>query len=237
VADLHADARRQRGICTPTEKPYSAACERNRDPILRVLRSCFADRRRVLEIGSGTGQHAAYFSAALPHLIWQASDRAENLPGIRQWLADVARPSTPGRSPSAPEAMDGREGPPPPLEFDVDRQRSPGDVRTEIRYDACFSANTLHIMSWPEVEKLFGALSELTTGDAKLAIYGPFNYGGRYTSVSNADFDRSLKERAPHMGIRDVGAVDALAHGVGFDLIDDVAMPANNRCRVWQRVR
>jgi len=218
AADPRADPRRQRGIFTPTDKPYSAACERNRDPILRVLRSCFADRRKVLEIGSGTGQHAVHFAAALPHLIWQASDRAENLPGIRLWLDEAKLANTP-----------------PPLEFDVDRQRSLGDVRTELRYDAAFSANTLHIMSWSEVEKLFGALPGLTTADAKLVIYGPFNYGGKYTSVSNADFDRSLKERAPHMGIRDVNAVDALARGAGFDLIDDVAMPANNRCRVWQR--
>jgi SAM-dependent methyltransferase len=220
AAAPHVDPYRQRGIFTPTDKPYSAACERNRDPILRVLRSCFADRRKVLEIGSGTGQHAAYFSAALPHLVWQASDRAENLPGIRQWLDDAKVANTP-----------------PPLEFDVDQQRPPGDVRTGTRYDACFSANTLHIMSWPEVEKLFGALPEMTTHDAVLVIYGPFNYGGRYTSVSNADFDRSLKERAPHMGIRDVSDVDALAHSAGFGLIDDVAMPANNRCRVWRRVR
>jgi SAM-dependent methyltransferase len=200
--------------------PFSAACERNKDPILEVLRICFANVERVLEIGSGTGQHAVHFAAALPHLVWQASDRAENLPGIRLWL-DEARLAN---------AL-------PPLEFDVDQPRSPGDVRTGIRYDACFSANTLHIMSWPEVEKLFGALPEMTTHDARLVIYGPFNYGGRYTSVSNADFDRSLKERALHMGIRDVSAVDALAHGAGFDLIDDVAMPANNRCRVWQRSR
>jgi SAM-dependent methyltransferase len=220
VADLHADARQQWGICTATDKPYSAACERNRDPILRVLRSCFADRHKVLEIGSGTGQHAVHFAAALPHLVWQASDRAENLPGICLWLDEARLANTP-----------------PPLEFDVDQSRTPGGIRTETRYDACFSANTLHIMSWPEVEKLFGALPGLTTHDARLVIYGPFNYGGKYTSVSNADFDRSLKERAPHMGIRDVSAVDALAHGAGFDLIDDVAMPANNRCRVWQRVR
>jgi len=218
--DPHADPRRPQGIFTPTDKPYSAACERNRDPILRVLRSCFADCRKVLEIGSGTGQHAVHFAAALPHLVWQTSDRAENLPGIRLWLDEARLANAP-----------------PQLEFDVDQHGSPGDVRTGIRYDACFSANTLHIMSWPEVEKLFAVLPEMTTHDARLVIYGPFNYGGRYTSVSNADFDRSLRERAPHMGIRDVSAVDALARGAGFDLIDDVAMPANNRCRVWQRVR
>jgi cyclopropane fatty-acyl-phospholipid synthase-like methyltransferase len=187
---------------------------------VRVLHSCFADCHQVLEIGSGTGQHAVHFAAALPHLIWQASDRAENLPGIRRWLDETRLANTPA-----------------PLEFDVDRQRSPADVHGEVRYDAIFSANTLHIMSWPEVERLFAALPGLTTQNARLVIYGPFNYGGRYTSVSNADFDRSLKERAPHMGIRDVGAVDALACSAGFDVIDDVAMPANNRCRVWQRLR
>jgi SAM-dependent methyltransferase len=207
------------------EKPYSAACQRNRDPILQVLRAQFADRRRVLEIGSGTGQHAAYFSAVLPHLIWQASDRAENLPGIRQWLADAE--------------MDGRDGPPAPLEFDVARHALPlvPEPAAATGYDAIFSANTLHIMSWPEVGQLFAALPRLATRAARLVVYGPFNYGGKYTSVSNADFDRSLKERAPHMGIRDTAAVDALAQAVGFDLIDDVAMPANNRCRIWQRVR
>jgi hypothetical protein len=203
------------------QKPSSAACERNRDPILAVLRVQFADRRNVLEIGSGTGQHAAYFAAALPQLTWQASDRAENLPGIRAWLDD-------GPLSNAP----------PPLEFDVGRDAGPRATPVPpIRYDAVFSANTLHIMAWNEIERLFALLPALTTGAAKLAIYGPFNYDGRYTSISNADFDRSLRERAPHMGIRDVAAVDALARAAGFDLLVDAEMPANNRCRVWQRSR
>jgi SAM-dependent methyltransferase len=218
VAVPRIDARVRRSIAGVADKPYSAACQRNRDPILQVLRTQFADRRRVLEIGSGTGQHAAYFSAALPHLVWQASDRAENLPGIRLWLAEAA-------------------GLPSPLEFDVAQHRLPvsPDTAPVTGYDAVFSANTLHIMSWPEVGQLFAALPHLTTKTARLVVYGPFNYGGKFTSVSNADFDRSLKERAPHMGIRDAAEVDALARMVGFDLIDDVAMPANNRCRVWQR--
>jgi hypothetical protein len=202
------------------QKPYSAPCERNRDPILAVLRAQFADRRNVLEIGSGTGQHAAYFAAALPQLTWQASDRAENLPGIRTWLDEGSLSNAP-----------------PPLEFDVGSDAAPRAVASGRRYDAVFSANTLHIMAWNEIERLFALLPALTTADAKLAIYGPFNYDGRYTSVSNADFDRSLRERAPHMGIRDVAAVDALARAAGFDLLEDAEMPANNRCRVWQRTR
>jgi len=196
-----------------TDKPFAPACERNRDPILAVLRPHFADRSRVLEIGSGTGQHAVHFAAAMPFLVWQTSDVAENLPGIRMWLDEAKLRNTP-----------------PPLVLDVDGTDWPA-----APFDAIFSANTLHIMSWPEVERFFGALDAITTRDAKLAIYGPFNYGGAFTSASNAAFDESLKARAPHMGIRDIEAVDALARKAGFAMIDDVAMPANNRTLVWQR--
>ena len=196
-----------------TEKPFAPACERNSDPILAVLREHFADRRHVLEIGSGTGQHAVHFAAALPDLVWQTSDRAENLPGIRAWLDEASLPNTP-----------------PPFLLDV----ADGGWPT-LRFDAIFSANTLHIMSWSEVEALFAALPALTSADAKLAIYGPFNYGGRHTSASNAAFDESLRSRAAHMGIRDREAVDRLARAAGFALLDDVAMPANNRTLVWQR--
>ncbi len=193
-------------------KPYSLACHQNRDPILTVLRDYFADRKSVLEIGSGTGQHAVYFSNALPHLIWQTSDHAENLPGIRLWLADAGSPNTPA-----------------PLVLDVN-----GAWPTQ-RFDAVFTANTLHIMSWPEVEALFASLPDVLSADAKLAIYGPFNYGGRYTSDSNATFDQSLKAQAPHMGVRDFEAVAELARTIGLRLLEDRAMPANNRCLVCQR--
>lgn len=195
-------------------RPYSPASDRNREPILAILRDWFGDRRHVLEIGSGTGQHAVHFAAALPHLVWQSSDRAEYLPGIRQWLDEAALPNTP-----------------PPLELDV-TGAWPAD-----RYDAIFSANTLHIMAWPEVERMFAALPSITVADACVAIYGPFNIDGRFTSDSNAAFDHDLKMRGAHMGIRDTVAVDALAADMGFDLIDDVAMPANNRLRLWKRRR
>lgn len=196
------------------DKPNAPSCERNRDPILDVLRVHFADRRQVLEIGSGTGQHAVHFAAALPQLQWQCSDRVENLPGIALWLDDAALPNTP-----------------PPIELDVS-----GTWPTR-RYDAVFSANTLHIMAWDEVEQLFDHLASVTTEEAVLVIYGPFNYGGRYTSDSNASFDQWLQARGAHMRIRDAEAIDALAEVAGFDLIDDIAMPANNRVRVWQRNR
>jgi cyclopropane fatty-acyl-phospholipid synthase-like methyltransferase len=195
------------------EKPWSAASERNRDPILAVLRTHFADRRRVLEIGSGTGQHAVHFAAALPQLVWQASDRAENLPGVRLWLDEAKLANTPA-----------------PLELDVTQHEWPA-----ARFDAVYSANTLHIMSWPEVEVFFARLPEILELDAKLAVYGPFNYGGQFTSPSNAAFDVSLKAVVAHRGIRDFEAVDALARGIGFQLLEDRAMPANNRCAVWGR--
>ena len=178
-----------------------------------MLRKHFADRKRVLEIGSGTGQHAVYFGEKFPNLIWQTSDRAENHPDICAWLDDAQLSNVLS-----------------PLVLDVAGGSWPAQ-----RYDAVFSANTLHIMSRDEVEAFFAALPLATTTDAKLVIYGPFNYAGEFTSASNAAFDASLKERVPHMGIRDFEAVDALAHTAGFTLIDDSEMPANNRCLVWAR--
>ncbi len=196
----------------PDEKPYAEACDRNRDPILEVLRGHFADRRRVLEIGSGTGQHAVHFAAALPQLAWQTSDLEANLAGIRLWLEEARLPNLP-----------------PPLALDV------CDPWPAARFDAVFTANTLHIMSWEGVRALFAALPGVLKEDGVLAVYGPFNYGGAFTSASNAAFDAWLKRRSPASGIRDFGAVDALARSSGLTLVEDRAMPANNRALVWRR--
>jgi cyclopropane fatty-acyl-phospholipid synthase-like methyltransferase len=198
-----------------TDKPYAPACERNREPILSVLRTYFADRHDVLEIGSGTGQHAVHFAGALPQLRWQTSERAEHHDGIRAWLAEAALPNVA-----------------PPIALDV-----AADAWPARGFDAAFTANTLHIMSWAEVEATFAGLDAALEQDATLVVYGPFNYGGKFTSASNADFDQWLKARGTHMGIRDFGAVDALARGIGLRLIDDVAMPAHNRCLIWRRTR
>jgi cyclopropane fatty-acyl-phospholipid synthase-like methyltransferase len=195
------------------DKPYAPACERNREPILAVLRECFADRRDVLEVGSGTGQHAVHFAAAMPWLSWQCSDRAEHLPGIRLWLDEAGLPNTPA-----------------PIELDV------SGAWARRRFDAVFSANTLHIMGWPEVQQFFEGVDAVLATDGVLAAYGPFNYGGEYTSDSNREFDAWLKARDPRSGIRDFEAVDALAREIGLTLMDDVAMPANNRTLVWRRL-
>lgn len=193
-------------------KPFAEACERNRAPILEVLAGCFADRTRVLEIGSGTGQHAVHFARALPHLVWQAAEMPHNLAGVCMWLDEAGLANTP-----------------PPVALDVD------GAWPEQRFDAAFTANTLHIMSWAQVERTFARLPGVMEEDFVLAVYGPFNYGGRFTSASNAAFDASLKARSPLMGIRDFQAVDALARACAMTLAEDRALPANNRCLVWRR--
>jgi hypothetical protein len=186
-------------------KPFSDAAERNRAPILAILKRVFKDRKRVLEIGSGTGQHAACFARELPHLVWQASDVAEHLPGIREWV------STPA-----------------PIELDVDKEWPRVDA------DAVFSANTCHILSWPQVERMFRHIGKMH-GVKTLCIYGPFSYGGKHTSESNARFDAMLRARDPASGVREVERIDALAQRAGLSLAEDNAMPANNRLLVFQK--
>lgn len=195
-------------------KPYSPSCERNRGPILDLLKTHFAACRRVLEVGSGTGQHAVHFAAAMPHLEWQTSDLPENLPGIDAWLREAKLTNAP-----------------PPIELDV------GGTWPAGQFDALFSANTLHIMSWERVRALFARMPAVLTDEAVVAVYGPFNYDGRYTSDSNAAFDRWLKEQGGHMGVRDFEEVDALARAAGLTLVQDCAMPANNRTLIWRLAR
>jgi len=202
------------------EKPLAPACERNREPILAVLRERFADCRHVLEIGSGTGQHAVHFAAAMPWLDWQCSDRPDALPGIRMWLDEAGLENTPA-----------------PLALDVTDASWPGAATDGGRFDAVFSANTLHIIGWTEVEAFFAGVGRVLRDDGgMLVVYGPFNQGGTWSSDSNRDFDAWLKARDPRSGIRDFEAVDALARAVGLQLVDNVAMPANNRCLAWRRM-
>jgi cyclopropane fatty-acyl-phospholipid synthase-like methyltransferase len=198
---------------TSTLKPHAPACDRNSGVILEVLEECFSDRKQVLEVGSGTGQHAVFFAAAMPWLSWQTADLAENLPGIRMWVEEAGLPNLP-----APIALEAA-GPWP---------NGP--------YDAVFSANTLHIMGWEDVQRLFAGLDGVMGPDAVLAVYGPFNYGGKFTSESNAEFDVWLKRRSAASGVRDFEAVNALAEAIGMKLVADHAMPANNRTLVWKRV-
>jgi hypothetical protein len=195
-------------------KPFAPACEENKGPILAVLAPLFRHARSVLEIGSGTGQHAVCFAAAMPQLRWQTSDRREQHAGIRLWLDEAALPNLP-----------------PPLPLDVVSDPWPAD-----RYDAAFSANTAHIMDWAAVAAMFRGVGSVLARNGVFALYGPFNYGGRYTSESNARFDAQLRQGDPRSGIRDLNDLKALAAEAGMTLVADHPMPVNNRTLVWRRV-
>jgi hypothetical protein len=196
-----------------TAKPHSQACDRNRDPILGVLKDWFLLPGTVLEIGSGTGQHAVHFAANMPHLTWMATDREENLEGIGLWMAEAELPNLRG-----------------PFNLDVRSEVWP--VR-EARY--AFTANTAHIMSWPEVEAMFAGVSVALDPGGKFCVYGPFNRDGKYTSDSNREFDEMLRSRNPVMGIRDDRAMIKLAQRCELSFAADYSMPARNRMLVWSK--
>ncbi|WP_027852911.1 DUF938 domain-containing protein [Marinobacterium litorale] len=195
---------------TPVEKPFSQACENNKEPILAILKTAFAGSTRVLEIGSGTGQHAVHFAGNLPHLHWQTSDLPENHAGIEQWLLDASLSNL-----SAPVALD------------VSQQAWP------VGFDAVFTANTTHIMPWPAVVEMIARIGSRLPAGGVFCQYGPFKYNGDYTSPSNASFDRWLKEIDPARGIRDFEALRELADHAGLSLVEDHAMPANNQLLHW----
>jgi len=195
-------------------KPYSESCEQNRAPIQSVLEEVFADRKRVLEIASGTGQHAVYFGQAMPHLTWQTSELPGNHAGIQAWLDEAGLPNVL-----------------PPVAIDVNDTHWPVET-----VDAVFNANTVHIVAWPSVQRMFAGIGRVLAVGGILCLYGPFNYGGQFTSESNARFDAWLKNRDANSGVRDFEAINQLAEAQGLTLLRDIAMPANNRSLVWQRI-
>ncbi len=195
-----------------THKPFSQACENNKDPILQIIRTVFCQPTTVWEIGSGTGQHACYFARHLPHLEWQPTDRSENITGISLWREDAKLANLK-----------------PALTLDVTDAAWPC---TSI--DALFTSNTLHIMSWDEVRIFFDRLTKHLNPKAFICIYGPFNYNGTYTSDSNTFFDQWLKSQNPSSGIKNFEDILFLSTSSGFSLLNDIAMPANNRLLVLQ---
>lgn len=197
-------------------KPFSQACENNKQPILDILSSVFATSRHVLEIGSGTGQHALFFASQLPHLTWQTSDLLVNHQGINRWLDESTSDNI-----ERPMVLDLNENWPVPNQH--------------LQVDAVYTANTLHIISWPLVIKFFQGLAQNLPTAASVCIYGPFKYQGNFTSQSNAHFDQSLKERDINSGIRDIEAILLLAHAAGLQLISDHVMPANNQLLVFSK--
>lgn len=194
--------------------PFSQACENNQAPIFGVLESAFATRSHVLEIGSGTGQHSVYLAPRLPHLIWQTSELPEHHEGIRAWHA--AHPAANLRAP-----------------LTLDLARSDWPAINGI--DAVFTSNTAHIVSWPLVQRMFALVGEHLPDGGVFALYGPFNYGGAFTSDSNRSFDAWLRARDAQSGIRNLEDLQALADQQGLQLEQDHAMPANNRLLVFRK--
>jgi len=205
------------------DKPFSQACENNKEPIVQVLKTVFTQPARVLEIGSGSGQHGVYFCQQLPHLQWQPSDRAEHIEGIvawRNWAMEHCK----------------LENLAAPLELDVNDPQWP-----ITNVDGVFTANTCHIMDWDSVQTFIPKAAACLSNQGFLCIYGPFNYPDadghiRYTSPSNARFDNWLKQRDPLSGLRDLPAMQALAQQAGLGQLHDHTMPANNRLLVWQKI-
>ncbi len=195
------------------DRHFAAAAQRNASPLLEILRHDFVGRRKVLEIGSGTGQHAVVFADQLAHLEWQPSDVAENCPGIRAWIADSQLGNVL-----------------PPLELDV-RYDDAGDAR----FDAAFSANTAHIMGIEAVEKMFDVLGKALEPGALFCLYGPFRIDGEFNTPSNAAFDASLRQRHASMGIRDLEMLDTFARDNGMQRDRLYAMPANNHAVLWRK--
>jgi cyclopropane fatty-acyl-phospholipid synthase-like methyltransferase len=196
-----------------TVRPSAPATERNRQPILEVLEIEFRDRRQVLEIGSGTGQHAVYFAAEMPHLHWQTADLLVNHEGIQSWIDWAGLPNAAG-----------------PIE--VDMANCDESVGT---YDAVFSANTAHIMSFPLVKKMIALVGQVLHQGGVFCLYGPFRQGGEFGSESNVRFDRSLRDQSVEMGIRDLEDIEDLASGAGLSGATLYAMPANNLLVVWRK--
>jgi SAM-dependent methyltransferase len=193
--------------------PFADACERNKDPILEVLRGAFHGVGEVLEVGSGTGQHAVWFARHLPGVTWQPSELAAGLEPLSRRLQAEA--------PANVRA---------PIALDVIRR-----PWAERKFQGLFSANTLHIMSAVHVEHFFLGAGEVLVPGGVLCVYGPFRYGGQFTTPSNAQFDQWLRSGDPLSGVRDFEVVDALSRAQGFALVADHAMPANNQMLVWQR--
>ena len=196
--------------------PFSAACERNQPFILKELKPYFSEISSVLEVGTGTAQHALYFAKSETHLTWQTADREDYINGIRAQLSFANLDNVLA-----------------PITLDVNQANW---LSTYQKYQAVYTANTLHIMDWPSVESFFAGIPKVTQANALLFIYGPFKYAGEFTSNSNGEFDQTLRLRGVGSAIRDFEAVQECANSVGFQLVKDISMPANNQLLIWRKV-
>tara|TARA_B100001063_G_scaffold44218_1_gene37962 strand:- start:789 stop:1379 length:591 start_codon:yes stop_codon:yes gene_type:complete len=193
-------------------KPFSQACENNKNHILKALQPALQNAASVLEIGSGTGQHSVFFAKKLPHLQWYTSDREVNHQGIKLWHDEVQLANLH-----------------PPLLLDLN---DPWPVN---KVDAIYTANTFHIVSWELITRFFAGVNQHLNQQGVVCVYGPFKYKGEFTSPSNNEFNSLLQSRDPLSGIRDFEAVEQLAVQYGLKLLSDTAMPANNQLLIFKR--
>lgn len=194
-------------------KTSSPSAERNKEPILNVLKQELASEQLVLEIGSGTGQHACHFANALPHIQWQPTELAENIPTINSWLDEQELSNVL-----------------PPIVLDINHH--PWPVK---KADACFTCNTFHIVGEQSVLSTLKGCSEVLGNKGKLIVYGPFRINGKHTSASNEDFNGWLREQDPKSGILDLNELDKVAISHEFKPCRKIVMPANNYMIVWER--
>lgn len=195
--------------------PFSAACERNQNLILKELKPYFEKINLVLEVGTGTAQHALHFAKSEAHLTWQTADRSDYIDGIHAQLDATSLNNVLA-----------------PIVLDVNQANWLGENQ---KYQAVYTANTLHIMTWQSVEAFFSGIPKVTQPGALLFVYGPFKYGGKFTSESNNEFDQTLRSRGVGSAIRDFEKIEECANKSGFQLLNDISMPANNQLLIWRK--
>jgi cyclopropane fatty-acyl-phospholipid synthase-like methyltransferase len=194
---------------------FSPATARNREPILKVMQRVFPAQGRVLEIASGSGEHAMFVTRAMPGLAWQPSDPgAEARASIADWIAH-----------------DGLANVQAPLDIDV----RAADWGVSAPFDAVVAINMIHYAPWEATPALFAGAARLLRAGGTVFLYGPYKRGGKHTAPSNEAFEAWLKDRDPSFGVRDLGEVQAEARRHGFSLREIVEMPANNLSVVFAR--
>ena len=193
--------------------PFSQACEKNKEPILKVLKEYVSDQESLLEIAGGTGQHGEFFAKSFPNIVWQTSDLPDAVTDLNLRISEANLQNFPRA-----------------LTLDVN------DPNWNVKkYELLFTANSLHIMSEESVENFFSRIPDALQQSALVFIYGPFKYDGKFTTESNAEFDEWLKEKDRRSGIRDFEVISELAISAGFSFVADVQMPSNNQLLVFSR--
>lgn len=196
-------------------KPFAPSADRNKQAILEALQSELSGHERIVEIGSGTGQHACHIANAMPHILWQPTELADKLPGIEQWIHDSGCTNVLT-----------------PVVLDLASDNTPLEGAS-----VCYSANTLHIVSWKLVQALFQYAASLLDERGKLIVYGPFSINGQHTSEGNRIFDEQLRTSDPYSGIRELRELDQLAGLHAFNSATVIDMPANNKLLCWRKLK